>query len=311
MIEGVVPILPTPFAKSGGVEYHEISALVEFGIHARVSAIGTPAFGSEFYKLDGIERQKIIETVLLAVNRRIPVIIQCNHHYPEVAARMASEAEKMGATVVNTALPRAFASSSRHLLDYARRVCDSVSLPVVVQDWNPAGKAEGLDFIVALHQACPNFRYFKYEEPGLGPLCRDIMRETDGRVRVFSGWGGSYVLEQIPAGLCGVMPGLALADWHGLIWEAAKAEDWPRAFGLFADISPYMQFSLQTFEQFHHAEKQVLARRGILQSAVVRPITIELNSDAQAYLEKLMDHLERRFAICPEACWARKPHPQQ
>ena len=276
-ITGIVPILPTPFTPQDTVDLQALKALVDFSVSAGVAAVGTPAFGSEFYKLDATERTAILETVI-------------GH-----AARLAVQAVQLGASAVNVALPRAFASSPRQLLAFARTVCDAVSVPVVVQDWYPGGEAVGLPFVVELRQQCSNFHYLKREESGLGPLIRAVQREVGQDVGVFLGWGGMYVPELQPAGACGAMPGLALADIFVRLWRLGREEKWQEANALFARMAPYIQFSLQTFEQFHHAEKRLLVARGILSNAFVRPVTVDLNDDALHYLETLIGQLRPLF----------------
>lgn len=287
-IQGVVPILPTPFRADDEVDLGALGVLVDFAIAAGAAAVGTPAFGSEFYKLTDSERLRVLESVMARANGRIPVVAQCNHHSPRYAAHLARQAEEMGAAAVNVALPRLFPASSGQLLTYARTVCESVSVPVVVQDWYPGGEPAGLPFVLELRRHCTNFRYLKREEPGIGTLIRAIRLELGGEVGVFLGWGGMHVPELQPAGACGVMPGLALADVFVRIWQLGSVNQWSAAYSLFARIAPYLQFSLQTFEQFHHSEKLLLCARTILRSGVVRPVTIELSPDARSYLDKLI-----------------------
>jgi len=43
------------------------------------------------------------------------------------------------------------------------------------------------------------------------------MEATDGEVGVLEGWGGVYMLDLIPAGICGVMPGLGVSDLLALV----------------------------------------------------------------------------------------------
>ncbi len=287
-IQGVVPILPTPFRADDEVDLGALGALVDFAIAAGAAAVGTPAFGSEFYKLTDSERLRVLESVMARATGRIPVVAQCNHHSPRHAARLARQAEAMGAAAINVALPRLFPTSPGQMLAYARTVCESVSLPVVVQDWHPGGEPVGLPFALELRKHCTNFRYLKREEPGIGQLIRAIRLELGGEVGVFLGWGGMHVPELQPAGACGVMPGLALADVFVRIWQLGSVDEWSAAYSLFARIAPYLQFSLQTFEQFHHSEKLLLRARTILQSGAVRPVTLELSPDARSYLDNLI-----------------------
>ena len=291
-LKGVLPVLPTPFTPDDEVDYPSISRLVDFAKCCGVHTVVTPAFGSEFYKLDGSERQRVIETAVAeAKPRDLRVVVRCNHTTPRLAARLAGEAKNLGASAVSTALPRAFAASENQLLDYARRVCDATELPVIVQDWNPGGRTADAEFFIALHKRCANFRLAKLEEPGVGETVRTITNETSGHVGVLSGWGGSYAVQLHGAGICGLMPGLALADIFVRLWSHLNGGKMELAAREFSAIAPYLQFSLQTFEQFHHAEKHVLWKRGALTTPFVRPVTVELDSEQQRYLDMLTKNL--------------------
>jgi len=289
-LTGVLPVLPTPFTGQDEVDEPALRALVDFAAKCGVKTVVTPAFGSEFYKLDGGERQRVIETaVAQAATNGLKVVAQCNHTTPRLAARLAGEAHGLGAAAVSTALPRAFAASERQLFDYARRVCEATDLPVIVQDWNPGGKTADAGFFVELHRSCKNFRMAKLEEPGIGATIRTILQDTAGEIGVLSGWGGSYTIQLHPTGLSGIMPGLALADVFVRIWAHLEAGERVAALDLFSTISPYLQFSLQTFEQFHHAEKCLLARRGVIENPIVRAVTVDLDPEASAYLDLLTE----------------------
>ena len=133
----------------------------------------------------------------------------------------------------------------------------------------------------------------KLEEPGVGETIRAITKETGGRVGVLSGWGGSYAIQLHGAGLAGLMPGLAVADVFVSIWNHLQTGEKNSALRLFSELSPYLQLSLQTFEQFHHTEKRLLVQRGVLKNSYVRSVTVELDADASAYLDLLSDRLLR------------------
>lgn len=288
LLRGVVPILPTPFTAEEEVDFDAIAALLDFSVSAGVSAVGTPAYGSEGYKLDDGERTQILEKVIECSADRLPVVAQCNQQSTRLAARMAAEAERLGASAINMALPRAFPSSPRDLLNHARAVCDAVSIPVVIQDWAPGGGRVGLEFVAELTKNCPNFRYLKLEDSGIGPLIRRIRRETDDRVGVFLGWGGMYLCELHAAGAAGVMPGLSMADVFVRIWRLAEQEDRLAAHELFLQIATFIQYSLTTFELFHHAEKRLLQARGVLRNTTVRHVTIDVSDDARDYLDMMI-----------------------
>lgn len=291
-LTGVIPVVPTPFTESDEVDTKALSRLVDFAATCHVQTVVSPAFGSEFYKLDASERARVIEAVSnRSATRGLRVVVQCNHTSSRAAAKSAAEARDLGASAVATALPRAFATSSAQLFEHACRVCDSTDLPVIVQDWNPNGETMDASFWVRLHRRCANFQMAKLEGPTAGTVSRVLNRETNGKVGVLAGWGGLYALQLFEAGVAGIMPGLALADLFVEIWSRLRSGKRLAAFDLFCAISPYLQFSLQTFEQFHHAEKWLLARRGVLDGARVRPVSIDLDADAKSYLNLLTDRL--------------------
>jgi 4-hydroxy-tetrahydrodipicolinate synthase len=287
-IHGVIPILPTPFHTDESLDETGYESILNFAKQAGCKTIGLPAFGSEFYKLSTVERSIILKTVFDQANG-LNVIVQCNHTSPKVIEAMVEEAEKLGATAINTALPRAMPASEEQLLKHASTVCASTSLPVVIQDYNPGGPIIGLDFAVKLSNKFENFKFIKYEIPGIGPLVRKILEATNGKVKVISGWGGSYMLEQVPAGIAGIMPGIPLADFFVKIWDKASNGKRKEAMMMFSSISSYLSFSLQNMEMFHHAEKRLAVRRGIMKSDVVRSVSIDLDLYQDKYLELVLD----------------------
>ena len=90
-------------------------------------------------------------------------------------------------------------------------------------------------------------------------------RPLRGEVGVLTGWGGLYMLELIPAGICGLMPGLGLADLLNRIFWLAKEGDTDQAFHFFEKITPLLFFSLQHLELYHYCEKRLLQARGWLE----------------------------------------------
>lgn len=127
---------------------------------------------------------------------------------------------------------------------------------------------------------------------------REINDATGGRVGVLEGWGGMYMLELIPAGIAGVMPGLGVSDVLALSFRQAKANDFDGAYEIFMHVCPQIVFSLQNMELFHHAEKRLLRARGILQNAFVREARMEVREDDARHIDFLnrkllasLDHL--------------------
>jgi 2-keto-3-deoxy-L-arabinonate dehydratase len=274
-IEGVAPIIPTPFREDQSIDYDALAACVRFAGQAGVSAVCLPAYASEFYKLNEAERDKVIEAAVAAAKGRTLVSAQSNHPAVLHAADIARANEARGADLISFALPRMFAIPEADLLAYCRTICNAVKVPVLIQDFNPGGRTIGPDFCRRLADACPNFRYAKLEEPLMAPKLLAIREATGDRIGVLEGWGGMYMMELIEPGICGLMPGLAMADLLQEVWRLARGGCKPEAMDLFEKLLPQILFSLQNMELFLWMEKDLLARRGVIPqtSTHVRPVT--------------------------------------
>ena len=297
-IEGMVPVIPIPFRDDEAIDRDGLAALCDFAARQRVAAACLPAFGSEFYKLGGDERLEAVRIAVEAVGGRIPIVAQSNHGAARLAAELAQANQKAGASVISVALPRAFTYTEADLLEFAVTVGRAVDVPLLIQDWNPSGPAVGAEFCARLREACPNFRYIKLEEPKMGPKVREIRARCGDAVGVLEGWGGEYMLELIPAGIVGVMPGLGMIDVLQRVWDLGRAGRAREAYGLFARIHPWIAFSLQSIESYNYLEKKLLIRRGLIRASHVRKPTITLDSDSAAYGDFLIERVLEAVELC-------------
>jgi 4-hydroxy-tetrahydrodipicolinate synthase len=297
-IDGIVPIIPTPFLEDGSLDWNSLASLLDFAVGAGVSAVCLPAYASEYYKLTDFERR---DTAIRAVNLlegRLPVIAQVNHVSTAYVAEMSRELEHAGVSAISVAVPRLFNLPEGDLLRYFDRILGSIGIPLLIQDFNPGGPTVSLDFLQQLRRQHPHFRYLKLEEPLMSEKVRAIMDATDGKLGVLEGWGGVYMMELFKAGIVGVMPGLAVADVLQLVWNLERRDDHDGAYSAFRGVLPQITCSLQSLEFFHHAEKALLVARGVLPTATVRDATLTVGSNDRAHIDFLnrkvlewLDHL--------------------
>lgn len=274
-IDGIVPIIPTPFTQDEQIAWDELQDLIGFAHASGACAVCLPAYASEFYKLSEAERIRMITEAVRHSSGRIPVIAQVNYPAAVHAAEVAACSEEIGAAAVCVSVPRLFPLSDADLYRYFERILKAISITLVIQDFNPGGPTLSPEFIATLHRAYPHFRYVKLEEPMMAAKVEKIRSETEGKVGVIEGWGGMYILELLDAGICGVMPGLALADLLGLVYRLASEHKKDEAYAIFQGVLPQIVYSLQNMELFHHAEKLLLQARGVLRQANVRDARLE------------------------------------
>lgn len=308
-LDGIVPIIPTPFDLEEQIDWMALRQLLDFACSAGVSAVCLPAYASEFYKLSVDERRKIIVLAAEHIGGRVPVIAQANSVSAVHALELARFAQDAGAAAVAVAVPRQFAVRDRDLLRYFDRILSAIDVPLLIQDFNPGGPSVSPDFLAQLHRMHPHFRWVKLEEPMMAARVHAILDHTGGEVGVLEGWGGMYMLELVAAGICGVMPGLGPADLLARSYRLAKAGSRQEAYDIFQGVLPQIVFSLQNLELYHHAEKRLLAARGIIGKCVVRDLRMDLEAwDAEhidflnANILALLDGL--KMPRCPVSAGA-------
>ena len=287
LIRGIVPVVPTPFTTEEELDLESLRGLVEFACQTGVPAICLPAYGSEFYKLTDAERFKLVEAAVKAAAGRVKVIAQSNHPSARIATEIARRNEGLGADLISFAIPRQFSLAEDDVMRYCESIVKSVSVSVLIQDFNPGGVTVGAAFAARLQASFGNFAYLKLEEPLMGTRVESIRAATRDRIGVLEAWGGMYLLELIPNGICGAMPGLAMCDLFVRVFNLASSGDMDGAFEIYRSMLPQIVYAMQNMELFHHMEKRLLQARGLLRSTVVREPFLRLEPYDAAHIEKL------------------------
>jgi dihydrodipicolinate synthase/N-acetylneuraminate lyase len=296
-IDGVVPVVPTPFHANEEIDWAALRNLLDFASSAEVNAVCLPAYASEFYKLTEAERKEVIAIAVDHARSKLPVIAQVNYPSTLQAVRSVRQAQEDGASAVCCTVPRMFSMDETALLKHFDRLLRAIDIPLIIQDFNPGGSSVSPNFVAQLHRAHPHFRYVKLEEPLMAEKVEAILQMTSGAVGVLEGWGGMFMLELIPCGICGVMPGLGVCDILAQVFRLAKDDDYDHAYELFQGVLPQIVFCLQNLELYHHAEKLLLEARGIISGTVVRQATLTLRESEAKHVRflntkilNLLDH---------------------
>lgn len=287
-LQGVVPIIPTPFTESEEIDEDGLRRLVDFAIKNGVEAACLPAYASEFYKLTDEEKLRVVKIAVEHSAGRIQIVAQSNHPSLKVAISLAQANVEAGADIISLAVPRIFNLPESSLKEYLSGFLQSIpDTPVLIQDFNPGGSSISVHLIEELMDEHINFKYLKLEEPLCAPKFEDIIKTTVGKIGLFEGWGGLYMLELIPVGITGVMPGLAVSDILQKVFVLRKNGDHAEAFDLFEKVMPQIFFSLQNMELFHYAEKELLIARGVLENSVARKAAYKPDASTAAYIKEL------------------------
>jgi dihydrodipicolinate synthase/N-acetylneuraminate lyase len=288
VLSGIVPIIPTPFTADEEIDERSLRDLIEFAISKGIKAACLPAYASEFYKLSDEEKLQVVRIAVDQAKGRMQIVAQCNHAALKIATTLARANVAAGADIISIAVPRIFGLPDDALHNYLCGFLNSVpDTPVLIQDFNPGGASISVAFIKKLLDECANFKYLKLEEPLCAPKFEAIIKATSGRVGLLEGWGGLYMLELIPIGIVGVMPGLGVSDLLQKVFDLRQSGEHEKAFDIFEKLMPQIFFSLQNMELFHYVEKELLMARGVLKNSVVRKAGYQPDASTAVYVKEL------------------------
>jgi 4-hydroxy-tetrahydrodipicolinate synthase len=288
---GVCTIALTPFTDEGDLDEQSIRALAEYYLDAGVHSVTILGIMGEAHKLSDAERLAVAERYISAVGGLVPVVVGCSATATKVVVERARAAEEAGAAAVMVAPP----NNQRNLelvFEHYRRVAESVSVPVVVQD-EPVntGVVMPAPFIARLVDGIEGCRYVKLEEAPTTIKISSLLRNAGTEVGVFGGLGGMYFYEELMRGAVGIMTGFAyphvLVETYRLCTEGKKRE----AQEYFFRYLPLIRFEAQLGVGGVGIRKEILKLRGVISSSHVRFPAPSLDEETLRELEDLVEAL--------------------
>lgn len=289
--EGVFPVICIPFNEEEEVDEENLRRLVRFLIEKEVSGVCVPAIGSEFYKLSDSERKKVVEIVIDEVDHRVPVIIGTGHPSVKVALEYTGHAEVAGADGILVFPPYFVPPTEESLVHYFRRIGESTSLPMMIQDApQQSGVTMSIPTLARMKDKISNFQYIKIEALPLGPKTSAVFKAFQDKLGVFCGHGGMFLIDALSRGACGVMPGCAFADVLMHIYNKYTKGEKQKAREIFHNLLPFLVLESPSVEVFLASEKEVIRRRGIFSSSFTRQPGEKLD---EVYLNEIRSFVER------------------
>jgi 4-hydroxy-tetrahydrodipicolinate synthase len=289
-IAGVMTVLPTPFARNGEVDVASLKRLVDHAITEGSDGLVCFGLASELYKLSDSERTEILRAVLEHVAGRVPVIAGSESNSIETAAARTAEYCAAGVTAVMVLPPTFVKPDEATVVDYYRAVAAAAGdASVIVQDapsWTGVPLPVGV--LRRVREHAPNVTHVKVENPPNQPK---IAALAEAGFTCVGGYGALHLLEDVSAGVCGVMYGAGSIRSMVALWEAAT-HDSQRAWPLFEKLLPLLAFQMSSLDLFIAVQKYLLHRAGVIASTTVRRPGYELTEHHIDWLEQLLRRQE-------------------
>ncbi|MBS0334116.1 MAG: dihydrodipicolinate synthase family protein [Proteobacteria bacterium] len=291
-IEGVVPILLTPFFEDGRLDIESLERQIEFNIAAGVHGLGL-AIGSEMFKFTEAERAQLIGATAAAIGKRVPLVVNASAPGSDLAAHYARLAQDQGADVLMVYPPTFLPAGVEEVVDYYRRIARAVDIPIVLQDVAQAPIPAAVALRIA--EACPNVRYIKVESPPVTAKVAAMTAAAGDRLTVFGGAGGGYFIEEMRRGARGTMPFSTQPAEFLEVWNLFQSGEEARARQVFdARIMAVNRLALQEADVFYHLHKRLFVRMGVFTTAYVRSPTMVVDNVTRREIEGIVDDVLAR-----------------
>jgi 4-hydroxy-tetrahydrodipicolinate synthase len=290
-MSGIFAITPTPFDDGGLVDLGGIDRIVDFVLGAGVHGLTILGIMGEAHKLTEEERRRVVERFVRRVDGRVPVVVGTSAPATDLAIRYGREAEHLGAAALMVA-PPVNLRNLEAVREYYRRVHDATTAPIVVQD-EPvfSGVIMPAAFLASITDALPRARAIKLEEIPSPVKVGQVLAAARQPVAVLGGMGGVYFYEELLRGATGTMTGFAFPEILVGIHTAFAAGDRAGARELFYRYLPLIRYEGQPVIGLA-IRKEILRRRGVLASTVIRHPGPSLDPGTRAELDELLSTLD-------------------
>jgi 4-hydroxy-tetrahydrodipicolinate synthase len=298
---GITPVMATPFDEDERVNEASLRKEIGFSIEHGAAAVCGPGFGAEFYKLSDPERYRFAEVLVEQAKKRVPVIVSTGSGSIHSTIEFSKFAEKLGADCLMVVPPQRVALPASEVIHFFSKLCDAVSIPIMLQDADFTGAGLPAGIFVDLARRHSNFLFAKLEVTMPGQKCAEIIRQTEGRLQIIYGLGGIAMLDGLAHGASAMMPGTAALDVYVRIYDLFRTDRKPEAKALFYRLLPYLSFALQHIEVGIWMEKRLLVRRGVIPHARMRRPSISVDEEYEKQIIELVEEMYLTSMECQAA----------
>lgn len=285
ILTGILPVLPTPFDEEGAVDAAAMRRLARFAVEAGCSGVVFPGFASEVETLTAEERSTLLAVVVKEVAGRVAVVAGASAATAEQVVDHGRAAAALGIPHLMIQPPKSMDTAPAAVIGFLAAVVAALPEARIILQNAPAPRGSDLSAasIVTIVAAVPQVVYVKEETLPAGPAITHILaHRPEHLLGVIGGGGARYILDEYARGACAAMPALEVADLHVALDRAWRSGRRDEAREIYVRTLPLL--TLQAVFRMR-LTKHALMRRGVLENALVRASTPEMDSLAIADID--------------------------
>jgi len=285
-LNGIIAVCNTPFDGKNEIDHESVRRYVQHALKGGVVGFLVPAKAAEVDKLNAVEREQLVATVLDEVKGRVPVIGGASAAERSERTTYARTLIEAGCAGVLVSIPFTDQRS------YERDVLEIAGLQpdfLMIQDWDFHGYGLPVEFIVDLFEKIDCFRCLKVEVVPAGVKYSEILKATAGKLHVSGGWAGGQMIEGLDRGVHAFMP-TVLPEVYSKIYQLHRTGARERAKNIFYDLLTILAFSHQHLDISIHFGKRLYHQLGIFKTFRVREPILPFDT----FHERIADEMIER-----------------
>ena len=177
------------------------------------------------------------------------------------------DAQDTGADAVIAIPPHGRAPTRNEAMKYFDDLGKALSIPVFIQNHN-MGYGMDAGTLIEVMTNSPNVEWLKEETTYAGQVTSQVLEKAgDACKGIMGGTSGRWIPAEYNRGQCGNMPASHMADVLSAVWNKLDSGDLDGGRADHNRVLPLISFeNVYGIEAF----KEVLVRRGVIESATVR-----------------------------------------
>ena len=184
-LKGVFPYLVSPIQADGTVDAEVLKKLVLHLIGEGVHGLTPLGSTGEFAYLNWLQRRRVVEVVLDAGNKKVPVVAGVASTTTADAVFQAKAYEAMGVDGILAILESYFPVTAEGIFSYFSEIASAVSCPVVIYTNPNFQRSDLTPNIIQKLADIPNIQYLKDASNNTGRLLT-ILNLVGDRLKIFS-----------------------------------------------------------------------------------------------------------------------------
>jgi 4-hydroxy-tetrahydrodipicolinate synthase len=293
ILEGLFVVLMTPLNDAGSQDEKSLGRMLDYYVDAHVRGFTVLAESSERDRLSDSEKEANLRIVFDKLQGKFPIVVGTGRESTRLTIEESQRAESRGAAALMISPPRNPKLRDQAIFDFYAAVGDSVGVPLVIQDFPQNDRPYmSPELIARVHREVKNAQYLKLEDAPTPIKLEKVKGLVGDKLKIFGALYGRDAFWELDQGAVGIMTATATPEYLVSMLDEFRRGNRSRALDIYLYSLPLTYFLADVGIA---VRKEILVRRGVIQTAKMKQPASELTTSARRQLAETLGWVERRM----------------